>query len=314
MNAPTNASQATSRRCHESAATAVESGAGAKCMPAACAPRSSASSSPTCNARLAATPSRSSASRNARGSGFGTPASADVTTASKCSRRPSAVQPLGQGAVPVRDDGELQAARLHSASASTAPSPAGRRGRRGTRRRTPRGSSGAASSRRKTLDALAPESCERLAVSCRCGREGGSGRPRPRRRGPRRTGSGRRRASRAPATSGATGLSSSTSVPKPSTVTASSSAKRIGMECPCEPVETLRDGRGRREQPLVDHVDPARLDSAQPARANALSELLQRGASHAHVDLGIERERARRREPAGPPERRRRRCARGPPG
>src|SRR5688572_16586152 len=91
-------------------------------------------------------------------------------------------------------------------------------------------------------------------------------------------------------TSGATGSSSSTSVPKPSTVTASSSAKRIGMKCPCEPLETLCDRGGRRKEPPVDLVNPARLDSPNLPRTNALSELFERRAPHAHPYLRIERD------------------------
>ena len=59
---------------HSSLSIASETGAQAKCIPAAFAPSSSSSLSPMCKTRPGRTPSASSASRNGAGSGFALPA------------------------------------------------------------------------------------------------------------------------------------------------------------------------------------------------------------------------------------------------
>ena len=194
MNAPTKASQATSRivtRVRRRRSTAVPERS-------ACRQRSRrARPHPRlrCAARTRSHSEPFECELNAAGSGFGTPASADVTTASKVLEQPQPVQSLGEGAVPVRDDSELQAVRPRPRAPRQRPSPVGRRERRGTRRRTPEARAslpargGRCRPRRETLRAWPRRA--------RCERAGGSGPPPPRTRRLPRVAAGRRLAPRA---------------------------------------------------------------------------------------------------------------------
>src|SRR5438105_14301173 len=90
--------------------------------------------------------------------------------------------------------------------------------------------------------------------------------------------------------SAGTGSASVSSVPKPSIVTASRSAKRIGMKHARDLEEGVADLRAGVEQGRIDDREPSGADGTQPARAAVPAKLRERRAAvgGGEIDVGVE--------------------------
>src|SRR5438093_3120447 len=95
-----------------------------------------------------------------------------------------------------------------------------------------------------------------------------------------------------PRTRAGTGSTSRTSVPKPSTVTASSSAKRIRVKQAGDLEEALADPGARLQQIRWDYPEPAFSDSAELPGLPVPSQVGEREhrVGGGDVDVGVEPE------------------------